>query len=208
MLNSGVVSADVSWDVSRNVGNQSLQNLEDSILQCSNCGSPVKSRRRAPFLASPSPKTYPSLTNSPTFALAPKGSPSAGKSLASDKLCVSAVSAQDRQGPTHRLWPHCLLTDTGEVIEEPDNHAFGSGGGGGERESENKGQSERTLEMFANFEKAKDYFEANKETLFARANTALEDALKPFYPDGIQNIEPRRLSASFRRAELLEYIQI
>jgi hypothetical protein len=59
-----------------------------------------------------------------------------------------------------------------------------------------------------NFEKAKDYFEANKETLFARANTALEDALKPFYPDGIQNIEPRRLSASFRRAELLEYIQI
>lgn len=59
-----------------------------------------------------------------------------------------------------------------------------------------------------NFEKAKDYFEANREALFARANAALEDALKPFYPDGIQNIEPRRLSASFRRGELLEYIKI
>jgi hypothetical protein len=58
-----------------------------------------------------------------------------------------------------------------------------------------------------NFEKAKDYFETNKETLFARANTVLEDALKLFYPNGIQNIEPRRLSASFRRGELLEYIK-
>ena len=45
MLNSGVVSADVSWDVSRNVGNQSLQNLEDSILQCSNCESRVERGR-------------------------------------------------------------------------------------------------------------------------------------------------------------------
>jgi hypothetical protein len=138
MLNSGVVSADVSWDVSRNVGNQSLQNLEDSdsILQCSNCGSPVKSRKRAPFLASPSPKKYPSLTNSPTFALAPQVSPSGGKSLASDRVCVSGVSAQARRGPPRvpRHWPRCLLTDTGEVIEEPDNHAFGSGGRERERE--------------------------------------------------------------------------
>ena len=59
-----------------------------------------------------------------------------------------------------------------------------------------------------NFENAKEYFENNKEILFVRANTLLEDALKTFYPDGIQNIEPRRLSASFRRGELLEYINI
>ncbi len=57
-----------------------------------------------------------------------------------------------------------------------------------------------------NFEKVKEYFESNKESLFTRANVILEDALKPFYPDGIQNIEPRRLSASFRRGELLEYV--
>jgi hypothetical protein len=57
-----------------------------------------------------------------------------------------------------------------------------------------------------NFEKVKNYFESNKESLFTRANILLEDALKPFYPDGIQNIEPRRLSASFRRGELLEYV--
>lgn len=35
-----------------------------------------------------------------------------------------------------------------------------------------------------NFEKAKDYFESNKEALFARANAALEDALKSFYLAG------------------------
>jgi hypothetical protein len=58
-----------------------------------------------------------------------------------------------------------------------------------------------------NFEQAKAYFETNKEKLFGRATTVLEQALQPFYPDGIQNIEPRRLSASFRRGELLEYIQ-
>lgn len=59
-----------------------------------------------------------------------------------------------------------------------------------------------------NFEEAKSYFEANREALFTRANTVLEDALKPFYPGGIHNVEPRRLSASFRRGELLEYIKI
>jgi hypothetical protein len=64
---------------------------------------------------------------------------------------VSVVSAQDRRGPP-RHWPRCLLTDTGEVIEEPDNHAFGSGGRGGE--SESKGKSERTLEMLGTFKRA------------------------------------------------------
>ncbi len=62
--------------------------------------------------------------------------------------------------------------------------------------------------IHTNFVKMKDYFENNKENLFDRANTILEDALKIFYPAGLNNIEPRRLSASFRRGELLDYIKV
>lgn len=58
----------------------------------------------------------------------------------------------------------------------------------------------------ANFIKVKDYFEHNKETLFERANVIVEKALEFLYPDGLVNIEPRRLSAFFRRGELLDYI--
>jgi hypothetical protein len=57
-----------------------------------------------------------------------------------------------------------------------------------------------------NFAKVKDYFERNKETLFDRAIAVVEKALEFLYPDGLVNIEPRRLSAFFRRGELLDYI--
>jgi hypothetical protein len=57
-----------------------------------------------------------------------------------------------------------------------------------------------------NFLAVKQHFEDNKEVLFERANTILNDALKHFYPDGIEQVELRRLSAVFRRGELLEYI--
>lgn len=54
------------------------------------------------------------------------------------------------------------------------------------------------------FDKAKDYFEQNKENLFNQANAILVSALKKLYPDGYENIDKRRLAATFRRGDLLE----
>jgi hypothetical protein len=54
------------------------------------------------------------------------------------------------------------------------------------------------------FNNAKDYFENNKENLFNNANDKLVAALKKLYPDGYENIDKRRLAATFRRGDLLE----
>lgn len=59
-----------------------------------------------------------------------------------------------------------------------------------------------------NFLPIRDYFSAHKETLFDRANELIEETLKNYYPAGIHDIEPRRLSAFFRRGELLESIKM
>ena len=56
------------------------------------------------------------------------------------------------------------------------------------------------------FERAKEYFEQNREILFNKANTKLTDTLQNLYPNGYDKIDKRRLAATFRRGDLLEII--
>lgn len=59
-----------------------------------------------------------------------------------------------------------------------------------------------------NFEEVKTYFEANKDNLFERANEKLIKALAELYPtpNDYTTIDKRRLSATFRRGDLLLYL--
>jgi hypothetical protein len=56
------------------------------------------------------------------------------------------------------------------------------------------------------FENARNHFETNKDSLFERANEKLVNALNQLYPDGYANIDKRRLSATFRRGDLMMYL--
>ncbi|MDR3365593.1 MAG: AIPR family protein [Prevotellaceae bacterium] len=58
------------------------------------------------------------------------------------------------------------------------------------------------------FEAAKVYFEANKDNLFQRANDKLVNALNRLYPapNSYDTIDKRRLSATFRRGDLMEFL--
>ena len=58
------------------------------------------------------------------------------------------------------------------------------------------------------FEEVKIYFETNKDSLFERANEILITALEKLYPhpNDYTNIDKRRLSATFRRGDLLWYL--
>ncbi|GHT29212.1 hypothetical protein AGMMS49574_05290 [Bacteroidia bacterium] len=56
------------------------------------------------------------------------------------------------------------------------------------------------------FERVKTYFETNKETLFESANEILVNALMQLYPTGYGTIDKRRLSATFRRGDLMVYL--
>jgi hypothetical protein len=56
------------------------------------------------------------------------------------------------------------------------------------------------------FERVKTYFETNKEILFERANNVLVNALTQLYPTGYDTIDKRRLSATFRRGDLMSYL--
>jgi len=58
------------------------------------------------------------------------------------------------------------------------------------------------------FARVKDYFEQDKEKLFDRANTILITALGKLYADGYENIELRRLSATFRRGDLMSFLNV
>lgn len=57
-----------------------------------------------------------------------------------------------------------------------------------------------------NFETAKSHFEGAKEALYNRANEKIIAALTDMYPEGYQNIDPRRLSSTFRSGFLLEKV--
>jgi hypothetical protein len=58
------------------------------------------------------------------------------------------------------------------------------------------------------FEKVKTYFETNKDNLFTRANEILVNALNHLYPapNTYDTIDKRRLSATFRRGDLMPYL--
>ena len=58
------------------------------------------------------------------------------------------------------------------------------------------------------FAQIKSYFEQNKEQLFDKANTVLVTALGKIYTNGYENIELRRLSATFRRGDLMSFLGI
>lgn len=57
-----------------------------------------------------------------------------------------------------------------------------------------------------NFAEAKAYFEKESAKLFEQANEKLISALKNLLPQEIKEIELRRLSATFRRGDLLEFL--
>jgi hypothetical protein len=57
-----------------------------------------------------------------------------------------------------------------------------------------------------NFASIKSYFENNKERLFDRANGILIEALNKLYPEGYKSIPASRLSATFRRGDLMDYL--
>jgi hypothetical protein len=56
------------------------------------------------------------------------------------------------------------------------------------------------------FENVKTYFETNKDNLFDRANEKLVNALTQLYPNGYETIDKIRLSATFRRGDLMSYL--
>jgi hypothetical protein len=58
------------------------------------------------------------------------------------------------------------------------------------------------------FEKVKTHLETNRENLFARANQKMVNALNQLYPapNSYDKIDKRRLSATFRRGDLMEYL--
>ena len=58
------------------------------------------------------------------------------------------------------------------------------------------------------FDEVKIYFETNKESLFQKANEKLVTALSKLFPapNDYANIDKRRLSATFRRGDLLLYL--
>ncbi|MCU0337969.1 MAG: AIPR family protein [Sediminibacterium sp.] len=59
-----------------------------------------------------------------------------------------------------------------------------------------------------NFEQVKAYFDAHKDALFNEANTILTAALNKLYNEKYTNLEMSRLSAAFRRGDLLGQIVI
>lgn len=58
----------------------------------------------------------------------------------------------------------------------------------------------------SNFEDAKRTFETKKEEFYDKANQFIIEALNKYYKEeNYSNIDPRRLAATFRREDLIEY---
>lgn len=57
-----------------------------------------------------------------------------------------------------------------------------------------------------NFDIARDTFEKEKDMLYERANQELIRALNELYKEGYERVELRRLSATFRRGDLLQVL--
>jgi hypothetical protein len=58
-----------------------------------------------------------------------------------------------------------------------------------------------------NFEEIRAYFDSNKDTLFDQANTLLTNALTALYNSDYRTLDVLRLSAAFRRGDLLSRLQ-
>ncbi|MFD1885112.1 AIPR family protein [Paenibacillus wenxiniae] len=59
-----------------------------------------------------------------------------------------------------------------------------------------------------NFELAKNQFESTKDDLYRRANDKMIAGLREMYPEGYEDIDPRRLSSTFRSSFLLEKVTL
>ncbi|MFB5762244.1 AIPR family protein [Paenibacillus medicaginis] len=59
-----------------------------------------------------------------------------------------------------------------------------------------------------NFETTRQHFDENKEELYNRANEQIMAVLRELYPNGYEEIDPRRLSSTFRSGLLLEKLDL
>jgi len=58
-----------------------------------------------------------------------------------------------------------------------------------------------------NFEMVQAHWEKNKTIIYDEANNKINNALIKLYPEGIDDLDPRRLSATFRRGDLLTVLE-
>jgi len=54
-----------------------------------------------------------------------------------------------------------------------------------------------------NFSEVNNYWSDNKEAIYTSAISKVDEELQALFPEGISNIDPRRLAATFRRGDLL-----
>ena len=59
-----------------------------------------------------------------------------------------------------------------------------------------------------NFEQIKNYWEENRIKIYDQAINIIDKALIQLFPEGIDNLDPRRLAATFRRGDLLTKLEI
>jgi hypothetical protein len=52
-----------------------------------------------------------------------------------------------------------------------------------------------------------DYWEKNKDKIFSSAIGKIDNALSELFPDGINELDPRRLAATFRRGDLMTKLE-
>jgi len=58
-----------------------------------------------------------------------------------------------------------------------------------------------------NFSTIIDYWEENRDKIFSSAIGKIDNALSELFPDGINELDPRRLAATFRRGDLLTKLE-
>ncbi len=58
-----------------------------------------------------------------------------------------------------------------------------------------------------NFEQVKKYWEENRAKIYEKAIDTIDAALLELFPEGIADIDPRRLAATFRRGDLLTKLE-
>ncbi len=54
-----------------------------------------------------------------------------------------------------------------------------------------------------NFSELKSYWDTNKEGIYDKAILKIDEALKDLFPNGLEQLDPRRIAATFRRGGLL-----
>lgn len=58
-----------------------------------------------------------------------------------------------------------------------------------------------------NFNEILEFWKNNKEDIYENSMKTIDKKLKELFPDGIEEIDPRRLAATFRRGDLLAKLE-